>query len=362
MIARERTVLVLAAFVAVAMLPANAAANMGDPSRPGDVLGEPAGALSELHVEHESLLIDLRPLEQGAPAMVEATYRIRNDGAPRTVDLLFVAAAREGGASVSVDGQPVEVGTGDGGIRASWSPPQTTPALDTSEPLRYVADEPGNLRFALPLSPGQHDVIVRYGARAGSYSGSSSPARYWQLGYVLAPARDWPTFGTLDVVVQLPAGWLAASEPALERSGDELRGSFVGVPADTLAITTRAHVLEAMAWVPFVAAIAVVLIVGWLLAWPVGRWLEARKRSAGWMLPISIIYAVVGALTIVAGGLMGFNAQFVPLEQRSTAYGYGVGWLLILGFPLIFIALLIGIQMMAWLAWKRRARAERPVG
>ena len=68
---------------------------------------------------------------------------------------------------------------------------------------------------------------------------ADGPVRYWQLGYVLSPARQWASFGTLDVSVQLPSGWSFASSPGLARSGDEARGSFQGVPADSLGMTAQ---------------------------------------------------------------------------------------------------------------------------
>jgi len=55
------------------------------------------------------------------------------------------------------------------------------------------------------------------GARRGSYPAEAAVYRtsqlmpVWQLGYVLAPAREWGGFGRLDVRVELPRGWEAAA-------------------------------------------------------------------------------------------------------------------------------------------------------
>jgi hypothetical protein len=64
----------------------------------------------------------------------------------------------------------------------------------------------------------------------------------WQLPYILAPAREWASFGGLDVTVYLPETWQAASKPSLEREDNVLRGSFAHVPADCLALAVRAPV------------------------------------------------------------------------------------------------------------------------
>src|SRR5215212_3901402 len=75
---------------------ATAWANMAAPPPPqtvhrGSRLGEPAGGLRDVFIEHETLRMDLRPLTDAKPAIVEAVYRVRNDGPARTLDLLFVA-------------------------------------------------------------------------------------------------------------------------------------------------------------------------------------------------------------------------------------------------------------------------------
>ncbi len=87
---RWRLLLVCVVLVAAA-LPGRARANAGSPHEEGDPTGEPSGALAGMAVERETLTIDLRPLAAAAPAWIEAAYQIRNDGAARTVDLVFVA-------------------------------------------------------------------------------------------------------------------------------------------------------------------------------------------------------------------------------------------------------------------------------
>jgi hypothetical protein len=48
-----------------------------------DACGEPApeGALEHVHLVHEDLRFDLRPAAAGGRPLVEARYRLRNDGA-----------------------------------------------------------------------------------------------------------------------------------------------------------------------------------------------------------------------------------------------------------------------------------------
>jgi hypothetical protein len=346
----------LAAVTAMTLLlvPAAATANMANPSQPGDPAGEPGGELDQMHVEHERLNIDMRPLERAEPARVEATYSIRNDGPARAVELVFVASGLDGTESgVWLNGAPVDFRLANDALPVPWLPPATTPGLERP-PLPYEDAAQGQLLFTLTLAPGQHDVKVSYTAAAGAYSGSS-PTRYWQLGYVHTPARSWSSFGTLDVSVQLPAGWAAASDPPLDRMGDELRASFEGVPADSLAITAQAPPPGTTAlW--FLAAAAVVVVLSALLARAGGRFLGRRRRSSLWLLPASLVGGIVGGFVVVMVGIGTLGGQFIPAAQRAWTYGNTAGILLLLSFPMIALGLVLLIQIVGALARRRAVR------
>jgi hypothetical protein len=105
----------------------------------------------------------------------------------------------------------------------------------------------------------------------------------WQVAYVLAPARQWESFGDLSVSVALPAGWRARSIPDLTRQGDSLRAHFVGLPANAMTISASypldAHVASVTDWLltqwPLFLALLLVTIALTLL------WI--RTASGGWM-------------------------------------------------------------------------------
>src|SRR5688500_2611724 len=173
-------------------------ANMAEPPepytlRPGTSAGEPAGGLRDAVIEHETLRFDLRPREDGKPVLVDAAYRVRNDGAPRELDLLFVAdGLARGATSVTVDGRPVASTPGAAGaLPRSWRPPATTPGFDSAgATIPYESRRQGTLSFRVRLPAGRHEIRVRYPAEATVYS-VNELTPVWQLGYVLAPARDW---------------------------------------------------------------------------------------------------------------------------------------------------------------------------
>ncbi|MDB4950916.1 MAG: hypothetical protein JWM27_3565 [Gemmatimonadetes bacterium] len=354
---------------AVLAVPASARGNMASPVHPGARVGEPASGLEHLVVVHESLRIDLRALAKGDPAVVQAVYRVRNDGARRTVPLLFVAdGLLDEGSGVWMDGLPVpSLPAKAAGLPASWQPPAHTPALEPGLPaLDYdVADRAGDLSFALDLAPGEHVVRVRYLARATARSGDS-PAVFWQLGYVLAPARDWAGFGGMDLRVDLPAGWRAASSPALRRQGDALVGAWNRLPADALALTAQAPVGSgAGTRAGFVALVLAGLVVCAWLGRLLGAALARRGRSTGWATAPSAALALVWSVAAGIGGAALPSLLTGSLgPQKAWGYGYGTAVFALLAVPVLFVLCLAVTQTAAWLgarAVRRAPSAALPV-
>jgi hypothetical protein len=332
----------------LAILPVALWANMAEPPEPapiraGDALGEPAGGLRSVFVEHETLRMDLRPLADGKPAVVEATYRTRNDGAARTLRLLFVADGLRGAGEVWLDGRPVPSRrVSPGPLPASWRAPGETPALDSGT-LAYEAKHAGALAFQLPLAAGRHAIRVRYPAQASVFQ-TSGLMPVWQLGYVLAPAREWGGFGRLDVRVELPRGWSAAASPSLRREGDALVGSWRGIPADALALSAQAPAPRAgwryALWAAFCAA-------GLWLCVRGGRWagtaLGQRGRGAAWALPVTAGLATAWTIAAMLTLLVipsWIETAAGPFANRyvtnAMSYTSGMGLILVVPFfPLI---------------------------
>lgn len=319
-------------------------ANMANPYMAGDPVGEPAGDLKQIAITRETLDIDLRPLEKDNRAVVTAMYQVRNDGPAEHVDLLFVPVALDsrqtGAAGVWLDGQKVSSRISAAQpLPASWQPPQTTPGLDGQPALRYRIIHGGGegITFALRLTSGTHRIRVRYLARASQVSGNS-PVRYWQLGYVLAPARNWKNFGQLDVTVEVPSRWQLASSLPLQREGDMLRGTFHGVPADALGLTAQAPVppqAPVADLAPFVFGIGliVVAIIGWLT----GMLVALRRWSSLMALPVAMLAALALATAVIGSSVAVRPESVIPSSQVAWDYGYGQDRLQ--GFATIALAL-----------------------
>jgi len=353
------SVLLGSLLVALFVGPAAASANMANPVHPGSPTGEPRGGLQSVAILHETLAIDLRPLAEGGRVAVTATYDLRNDGAVQNLDLFFVAVgAQEDQSVVRLDGASVAHRVGQiGMLPASWQPPRETPSIGGQGGIAYYTQGGSGFAFALPLAPGPHRVEVRYLAAAGSYD-LDTPTLCWQLGYVLAPARDWASFGGLDIAVQLPAGWLAASEPALSRSGDLLTGSFPGIPADSLALTAQMPPpapVDNSGW-----ALASGFLASIVLGGLAGHILGRTGRRSAWALPLSLVVALGWGIA-VSWAMVADHYPSVPSSQHSSNYGYGAGFAAARAFPLFVLAGVFITQMSAFIVSKR-ARSRPMIG
>jgi hypothetical protein len=352
--------------VAALGVPAVAFANMAGPYIAGDRVGEPSGDLKEIAIAHETLDLDLRPLDEDRPALVSATYDVHNDGSPKDLELLFVPVALDahssGAAGVWLDDQKVNSQVGRmQSLPASWQPPSVTPGLagDPAMDYRVAYGSNQGITFSLHLPSGSHQIRVRYLARPSQVSGDS-PVRYWQLGYVLAPARNWKSFGQLDVTVEVPTHWSLASSLPLQREGNVLRGTFQGIPADSLGLTTQAPVPPHPPVIdpaPFIFVVGLIGIAA--IGWLAGGWLASRRRSSWMVLPLGVFAAIALAAAIFASLAVLRPESGVPDSQVAWAYGEGELRPVIAVF-LALLALPTGIvatQLAAIFSHRRKSKA-----
>lgn len=232
----------------LSFVPPRVEANIG-PQWWGDRAVVPLG-LKGVAITRENLTIDLRPLASVQPVSVEATYHLHNAEPAKKPDLLFIT----GVSGVSdfevllndrrIENRQVPTEEGTHRLPTNWDPPEYLPGLesDRTEGQTHLAPSAKIvLAFSIELLPGTSILRTRYRARAtGTDEGYSTVT--WLFPYILAPAREWASFGGLDVIVYLPETWQAASKPTLEREDNVLRGSFAHEPADCLALAIRAPV------------------------------------------------------------------------------------------------------------------------
>ncbi len=349
---------ILRALVLFAVMPAVAWANAGPPHVPGRLIGEPNG-LESVAIKHERLSFDLRPLARAGSAQVEARYDIENTGEECTVDLVFVGGPMvSDSTAVVLDEQPISaVWKKVDALPPAWQIPASTPAIGGKGTLPYRAGAALEIpHFSITLKPGAHQLRVRYAAKPTSYATGGAPRLYWQLAYILAPAREWAGSGGLDVHVQLPKGWRFASTLPLTRAGDELTGSFGELPADAIAMTAQARSIPIVGVVVFWASklLLVACVVGgpvilWRTGRRIGRLRGRRLRSILWALVVSPLAGFVWMVALIVCLVLAFQADlFVTADlQRSQNYGnvyllFYVGILCTLAFPLGLVITLAG--------------------
>ncbi|HXG94712.1 MAG TPA: hypothetical protein VNN73_20385 [Blastocatellia bacterium] len=171
-----------------ATIPARA--NMGNPQiLTADQTGEVFGNLKTVAIERETLTIDLRPLarynspaakdDEGSKlAVVEAFYRVRNDGEQQQLNLIFAAdalvATPQTGNGEWVDNQSVEfrnIAVDEKALPQSWRAPASTPKIEGDGQLSYRPKPQTFISFKAELAPGPHTIRVRHQTRPASYSG-----------------------------------------------------------------------------------------------------------------------------------------------------------------------------------------------
>jgi hypothetical protein len=355
----------------VFMAPVVARANVGPPSSGGQVVAEPVGVVG-VEITRETLTIDLRPLAGNGLAQVEAIYHLSNPGPEKRLDLLFAS----GSASVAdfqvwLGDQPVASAPAkDKRLPASWQVPQETPGLRGEYGLaylRYQARGVTPVAFTVVVPSGRHDLKVRYAAEAATYL-MGHPTVCHQFAYVLAPARAWSAFGGLDVSIHLPANWLAACTPALDRAGDTLKGSFAHLPADAIALTVQAP--EGWAFGPLTYAgwgfFALAGLGGVAVCWKGGRSkgrrlaLPAEARS-NWLdrhaWPRSIGLGVAWGVAVLATGVFAtFGPDWVLPAGQASHYGYEQGFIMLGVFNLSILAVPVGFVIAQLTAAAERRR------
>jgi len=195
------------------------------------------------------------------------------------------------------------------------------------------------VRFAVDLSPGRHKIRVKYLPWTQDRA-NGMLTRYWQVAYLFNPARKWAKVDRLEVHVELPTGWLAASEPALQRQGDRLTGVFPGVPADVLMLTAQAPEAEwpvlltlliAGSWI--VAAVGVPALAIWL-GRGVGRWTARQNRSLGWAWLLALLMTLLWGAAFLAAVYLTLLAEIpfrVAPHQAVDVLGRALSFL-VFGF------------------------------
>ncbi len=342
----------------------SAIANMSSPWSPGDPIGEPVGVFRQLDIVTEKLSFDLRSLAHQNSGQVTATYQIRNSGKSVSVDLVFISPGIKTG-NVTLDDKKVSANIiPKPSLPQEWDHliqlPIMSDKINWADSGRISVSGAGEsaLSFQTILPSGEHSLQVSYEIRPGTYNGNDIYREY-NIGYLLAPARSWATFGKLDIQVNLPHGWEVVTTPLkLPRQGDTLTGSFAGLPSDTFAIATRPTLWLFSLIISIIVEVSI-WIMGLIACVFFGQKLARiryREGTIEWLLSTVIFFILMlcGGLMVPFIGLTGeyFSLLILDNGHLSSSWSYGQNILRLLVFPFIGFGLGIFLMPFAFIYWR----------
>lgn len=347
------------------LLPAAASANIG-PRWWGDRTAEPLG-LKGVAITREKLTIDLRPLAAVQPVEVEAIYHLNNPGSAKHLDLLFITGvAGVSDFQVQLNDRMIPstrspLSEHADQLPKSWQPPERLPGIYGEIPdgrTHLALGERIVLAFSIELPPGASTLQARYRARASGID-EQYPTVTWQFPYVLAPAREWQSFGGMDVTVFVPEGWQASSVPGLERDGDVLRGSSSSalLLPDCLVLAVRAPLQPELERIVLRYDILYVLglMSGGVPCWWAGRllgWLLSRKaeqRTTLWIGLVAFVAAIGWPALILWIFDLARHDIYGLLAGQESPY-FHERFYLPKGITLLLLPLLFSAGF--WLTWR----------
>lgn len=350
-------------FMFVFCLPGLVSANIAAPTIGGTAGAEPNG-LEKIHILHETLTVDLRGLAKGIKKdpyqiLVKAEYEIENRGAEENLELVFVFGSLYKDFHVYLD--DVEIASHDyseptAKMSRNWEIPGKTPWTG-GESFDYEARkyEMKNRGFSLKIPAGRHRLRAEYRSMPSSYA--STPTSYRQFAYILAPAKDWASFGGLELTVYTPDDFTVVTQPELEREGAILKGRFDNIPADAFVLTARYNVPKSY---KTAQTLSFFLLLAVLAGFPVlmviyAAWRGFRQKLFWlWGIGLSILWSV---LILAAGWLSIWGATYLIPDGLYSEYGYesalGIFAVLVLAFAAFPAGLLLWF-LTVWITGKYR--------
>lgn len=329
-------------------------ANVAAPSQGGQTLTEPGG-IKNIDILKEDLNLDFTQLgNENLPLNerfinVEAIYQIDNPADIAKLDLVFVIVSDARNFQFFLDDKEITSAPIDNkefANRQTWKKPDKTP-FENRE-LMYNPYN-GNLRsakFTLNLPKGKHQLKAKYKAEPTVYK-NVGVMKGWQFAYSLAPARDWKSFGELNLNIKIPKDWKFFSNLKLDQNGETLTGNFKEIPADFLAATTQAPIPNSYKnWTD----ITFFTFLACLFIFPILLIIFAIWKGYKWKN--SWAYGVfAGGIWAALVGVSGFFSQSFPKslipESQYASYGYDEIFSIFFYVLLIPIAGVLGIALWA---------------
>lgn len=325
------------------LLHSAAQANIGMINYPGE--GQMTGSpFISRHcvITKEELSVDLRPMENLQPAIVNATYYFTSDTVSDHITLILVAAnLSRADFSITLDDQPVHGDTvAVNGLPQEWL---ALHAADTDPYWQTFYDERTTryIRFVIAIDSGAHVLNATYSANTARDI-HFGYAMHHRFAYALSPAKDWKAYNNLQLEVFLPEGWAYSSNLELDRNGDQLSGQWDQLPAQYLYVTTGIQEVNATdlqnGYLYALWTIIAVIFFRQFAKRIRGYFAGTTSESAYWLFPLAAVPISVVAMTVVFLARVWFLKLFYG-NQLSPALGFGDGYAVMAAAYLMFLAL-----------------------
>lgn len=325
-------------------------------------------ATSEVRIERERLTFDFTGSRQAAG--VKAVYELANSSARAvTLDLVFIAPGGQA-LSLALDGVPLtarEVENVE--LPKEWVAPNV--GLDPRTGEEYdlgqsVAGFNRNHTWAFRLNlpaGGWGSLSADYSAVLG-YDNEQADYVLRHLVYVLGPAKNWASFGGLEVSAVLPSGYSLTSAPSMAKVSEDggvarYAATFNGVPSDLLRLSTMRVPSPYVAFVapiefglPVLVALLVAIIAGTLFQ-------RIRRAWLAFFLGGGVAFF---ATLVLAPVLVMAAVSIEPLasagEDLTSKSGYGY-MLVMLGWMVVVAPFASSLVGGIWAGLGARGRAQR---
>ncbi|MDN5212968.1 hypothetical protein QQ020_12955 [Fulvivirgaceae bacterium BMA12] len=214
-------------------------------SKSGDLVTEPF-ALNNCKILSEKLFVDLRKLENNGAATVIAEYKLLIEKPADSLLFLFVAASKiSDGVLIELDGKPLKIAIDSSGYLSAQIK-KTTVVTPWGEPegysdkSEYFKEEYVFCKMSF-IEEGHHTLRIKYKTRTTEtylYK-NESKTTIQTFSYAFYPARNWKSFGGLDLEIRYPGEWEIKSNIPLNASEGSVAKSFSEIPADFLHVHVR---------------------------------------------------------------------------------------------------------------------------
>lgn len=326
-------------------------ANMASPYRDGTKVAN-AFTSSEIDILKERINVTLN--KESATANYVVEYFIRTDKEGKQIPLLFYAMEYKGDFKVWVDGKEVSVlkipdeytGKTFEGFAKSYE----NKDIDKAEVAIKWRDNSSivyklwDLKyFEVDLSKGEHTIRVEYTANV--WENRSKWVKEYGYRYSLSPARNWKSFGTLEITVDARGiGEELKTNLGKQESGkqDSAVWKFDKLPGDYFEITYVPKISSMADFLISIEPFGLAAIIG-LLLWIIHLFLTWRYRRGNPGKRFSWVM-ILGSLIVPAIVLFYYVYSYDIIDSAIGVHAsryHGYNFLVVFIYPVLMPVYLI---------------------